>query len=137
MQTDGIIVLSNQSNASVTVRLVYDFSAEVTALIDEAGRDAGADAGWSIGDDLGNMILANSIFADAILGPQYQLLTLTDYFELVLAPTEERILYSMVDSSGFAEAPAPPVWALLGAGFGLFSAIRRRTRGVRSRVCEA
>ncbi|WP_295585442.1 hypothetical protein [uncultured Lamprocystis sp.] len=130
VQTTGLILIENLSNDAITLSFVYSFTASVEALIALTGFDATAGAGWFLTDDLGLVNLGDAIFADALLGPTTNFLSLSGTLELELNSGESDTLLSQVDTNGFAEAPEPPVAALLISGLLGAAATRpiRRTR---------
>lgn len=130
LQTTGLIVIDNLSDDAITVRFGYSFTASVEALIALTGLDATADAGWFLTDVLGLVNLGDAIFADALLGPTTNTLTLSGILELELNSGESDTLMSNVGAQGVAAAPEPPIAALLIIGLLGAAATRpiRRTR---------
>jgi hypothetical protein len=130
LQTTGLIVIDNLSDDAITLRFAYSFTASVEALIALTGLDATADAGWFLTDELNLVNLGDAIFADALLGPTNNTLTLNGILELELNSQASDILISRVDTQGAAEAPEPPVAALLIIGL-LGAAVTRPIRRTR------
>jgi len=131
--TSGLIFMTNASNVPVTFNFSYGLDATVDANADPLGIQGSVDVTWLL-SDIVNLVdyAAAAVKADAVMGPRHDSLNEIRSFNLTLpAKSDEATtatLASVLDTSGIAEAPEPPVWALLAAGFAVASAGRRRPR---------
>ena len=139
MLTNGLIFLTNDTNNSVTFSFYYAIDAVLTAAADPLGIQARVDVNWVIDDLLGLVdpgtggaqSISLGAYADPDIGTRE--LIASGVFSITLAAHEGDTLSSGLDTWGIAEAPEPPVWALIAAG--LVSGLarvpaRRRRRGV-------
>lgn len=122
MLTNGLIFLSNDTNNSVTFSFYYAIDAVLTAAADPLGIQARVDVSWVIDDLLGlvdpgtggSQSISLGAYADPDIGTRE--LTASGVFSITLAAHGEDTLNSGLDTWGIAEAPEPPVWALIAAG---------------------
>lgn len=131
-ESDGIISIENNSGDTVVLTFAYDVATEVLAQLSGNGLDAFAFAAWSLFDDLGFIALDYSVFADGLLGPSINGFDDKGSFDITLADGESDSLVSLMDFDGFADAPAPPVLALLAVGLVPLLGRRRRVAQVRA-----
>jgi len=127
MLTDGLIFLTNDSDDPVTFSFSYAIEAVLTAAGDPLGIQARVDVNWVIYALLGLVdpgtggvqSISLGAYADPDIGTRE--LTASGVFSITLAAHGEDTLNSDLDTWGIAEAPEPPVWALIAAGlvFGL------------------
>lgn len=127
----GLVFLTNGSSVPVTFNFAYSILAEVGASADPFGIEARADVVWLIDDLLGAMTpITQAVYADPQTGDQQ--LDRSGTFGLTLPAGGTTTLSALLDTWGTAEAPEPPVWALLAAGLGA-AWVRRSERLSRHR----
>jgi hypothetical protein len=140
MLTNGGVFLGNASGAAVTFSFSYVIDAVLTAAADPFGLQARVDAAWLIDDLLGlvdpggggRQPISFSVYADPITGTRE--LRESGTFSITLDAGADDTLTSALDTWGIAEAPEPPVWALLALGLAVASIRQRATGGTRRRA---